>query len=64
MDPEKSSGRILRFVSDPDPESLVILGSSRSLRDLYECHCLSTNIAEFWSHRRLSDSEQQSDSQI
>ena len=62
MDPEKSSGRILRFVSDP--ESLVILGSSRSLRDLYECHCLSTNIAEFWSHRRLPDSEQQSDSQI
>ena len=34
----------------PDPESLVIFGSSRSLRGLYICHFLSKNMAEFQLH--------------
>jgi len=47
------SGMILRFCrtrraqklckTGPDPESLSILGSSRSLHGLYKLHCLSIN---------------------
>jgi len=49
---------------DPDPESLVIFGSSRSLCGLYQCHLSSKNIAEFWLHQWLPESEQKSDSQF
>jgi len=49
---------------DPDPESIEIFGSSRSLRGLHTCHVLSKNIAEFRFHRWYPESEQESDSQI
>ena len=47
---------------NPDLESLVIFGSSRSLNGLYTCYILSKNIAEFWLHRWYTKSEQEPDS--
>jgi len=63
------SCRILRVISEPepkfcekpDPDPVLISSNSRSLRGLYERHC--TNIAECRLHRRLSEFEQESDSQ-
>ena len=49
---------------DPDPEPLLIFGSSRSLRGLCKCHFLSKISAEFRLHRWFQEFEQESGSQI
>jgi len=57
---------VKKFVKkpDPDPGSLFIFGSGRSLCGFCKCHCLITNVAEFRLHRWLPEAEQESVSQI
>jgi len=43
----------------PDPESLFIFGRRRSLRGLYKCHFLITNIAKFRFRGWFAEFEQE-----